>query len=77
MKNRRNGIMRGTILLVGGGGQKLTERCVHRLHPLVPLVKVGWRQDRAQGSEEDQVMTGSLLKYATEERSWSFGPDLF
>jgi hypothetical protein len=58
-------------------GQKLTELCAHRLHPLVPLVKVGWWQGRAKGSEEGQVMTSRLLEYATEERSRSFGSDLF
>jgi len=66
-------------LLVEGGrrGEKLTELCVHRLHTLVPLVKVSWWQGRAWGSEGGQVMTSSLLEYATVERSWSFGPDLF
>jgi hypothetical protein len=57
--------------------QKLTELSAPRLHPLVDLVKVGWWQGRGLWSEEGQVMRSRLLEYATEERSWSFGPDLF
>jgi hypothetical protein len=41
--------------------------------PLVLLVKVGWRQSRALGSEEGTIVGSRQLQYAAEENLKEYG----
>ena len=44
-----------------------------RTCPLVLLVKVGWRQGRALGSEEGTIMDSRLLECVAGEKVKEFG----
>ena len=57
--------------------ETVTTLKVHRICPLVLLVKVGWRQGRALGSKEDKVIRHGMLKNVSETRILMLGLNFF
>ena len=74
---RSRDVVRNTALITGRGEGEYIRVKFLRLCPLVLLVKVGWRQGRALGSEEDTIMGGRLLECVAEEKVKEFGLNPF
>jgi hypothetical protein len=45
-----------TFIMTGGGDKKFTTLKAPRQYPLVLLVKIGWKEGRAMGSEERSAL---------------------
>jgi hypothetical protein len=50
-----------TFIMTGGGDKKFTTLKAPRQYPLVLLVKIGWKEGRAMGSEERSALGSGIL----------------
>jgi hypothetical protein len=50
------------------GDRKFTILKIRKMCPLVLLVKISQKQDRALGSEDREVIVGGVLEHTAEEK---------
>jgi hypothetical protein len=65
--------VRNTALITGRGGGQYSNVQFLSSCPFVLLVKFGWRQGKALGSEEGTIMGSRLLERVADEKFKKFG----